>query len=191
MRQAPHKRLSPFKLGSKKYFPYVSGLILVMLLLIAHHLAGPQAKPSEWLLPAIAAAAGLHYFLCTQHMQRTEFFDRLFREFNKRYDEQNDELNQIAGLDTKRQISVEQQQRLCDYFNLCAEEFLYYKSGFIDEEVWISWCAGMRGFAQVEHIRKLWARELQSGSHYGFCLKLVDGALSCQCCKCGAAEAKR
>lgn len=73
-------------------------------------------------------------------------------------------------------LALADKQVLFDYFNLCAEEYLYYKTGFIDEEVWASWLRGMGAFAKVEHIRSLWQAELEAGSYYGFTLDLLPSA---------------
>lgn len=68
------------------------------------------------------------------------------------------------------QLSFSDRQVLFDYFNLCAEEYLYHKSGFIDSDVWTSWIHGMRVFAAAPRIRSLWEAELNAGSYYGFTL---------------------
>jgi hypothetical protein len=67
-------------------------------------------------------------------------------------------------------FSREDRQVLMDYFNLCAEEYLYFNAGYIDTSVWKSWMRGMKAYAAVPAIRGLWEKELQSGSYYGFSL---------------------
>jgi len=62
---------------------------------------------------------------------------------------------------------------LYDYFNLCAEEYLYYKSGYIDSNVWESWTQGMKIFTNDDEIKRLWVHEIQSGSYYGFSLDKI------------------
>ena len=96
------------------------------------------------------------------------------QDFNARYDVLNDQLNTIL-LSSKVPITEKQDlQTLYDYFNLCAEEYLYFKSGYIDQEVWKSWLAGMRYFAENSEVRRIWQRELDQGSYYGFGLKLLE-----------------
>lgn len=63
---------------------------------------------------------------------------------------------------------------LYDYFNLCAEEYFYYKSGYIDIDVWQSWVEGMKYYASNPEIRRIWLSELQSGSYYGFPPNLLN-----------------
>ena len=56
---------------------------------------------------------------------------------------------------------------LNDYFNLCGEEYLFYRRGYIYPEVWKSWVAGMKIYYANERIKKLWAQELSNQSYYG------------------------
>ena len=119
------------------------------------------------LMPAVTSLAGLFYFLYSQHLQKARLFHDLFKNFNERYDKLNNKLNQIATNDSIL-IEFEDQQILFDYFNLCGEEYLYYKNGFIDNEVWKSWRNGMLYFSSFKKIHDLWSNELKSGSYYGF-----------------------
>lgn len=96
-----------------------------------------------------------------------------FEKFNARYNELNDQLNIIAS-GTAKILTPEQTKVLFDYFNLCAEEFLFHRSGYIDHDVWHSWIAGVKYFARNSAIRSLWESELKSGSYYGFTLTLFD-----------------
>jgi len=55
-----------------------------------------------------------------------------------------------------------------DYFNLCAEEWLLYKAGYIYEPVWQAWVNGMRQFGGDSKVKDLWRKERATGSYYGF-----------------------
>jgi hypothetical protein len=66
---------------------------------------------------------------------------------------------------------------LIDYFNLCGEEYLYYRLGYIFPEVWQAWYNGMLSFYKKNpRIRALWEQELETGSYYG--LHFSDKACS-------------
>ena len=80
----------------------------------------------------------------------------------------------IEFAELAQQLSQESQQLLMDYFNLCAEEYLYFRSGYIDEDVWRSWTRGMRIYAQVPVIREIWERDLSTRSLHGACRHPVD-----------------
>ncbi|NJM54784.1 MAG: hypothetical protein HC841_01605 [Verrucomicrobiae bacterium] len=110
-------------------------------------------------------------FLVTTQKQKTEeleLFKKLFTEFNDRYDGMNEELNAIMNTPTDEQLSQNEQSQLFDYFNLCGEEYLLYRQGYIYPEVWNAWCNGMKIFYKNPRIKKLWDDELKSDSYYGF-----------------------
>lgn len=134
----------------------------------------PWTRAVEVSVPAGGIVAGFVYFLYAQHLQETRLFAELFRQFNERYDRLNDSLNQIVVRGDDAMFSVEEKQVLFDYFNLCAEEYLYYKAGYIDAAAWGAWARGMHEFVRVVRIRRLWEAELAGGSYYGFALSLVD-----------------
>ncbi|MCZ8292803.1 MAG: hypothetical protein O9312_04735 [Hylemonella sp.] len=163
----------PFSLGKRSSYPIVfiaaSALLVLGILTLA-----PASKQPDFFMPAVAAAAGLAYYLYSQHLQETRLFTELFRQFNERYDALNADLNRIATATKQTMLEAKDKQLLFDYFNLCAEEYLYFKNGFIDPEVWESWTNGMRYFSAIPHISDLWINELASGSYYGFSLDLLN-----------------
>jgi hypothetical protein len=54
---------------------------------------------------------------------------------------------------------------LVEYFNLCAEEYLFFKEGYIHPEAWQSWCRGMVYYLQDDGIRGAWNEEMTSDSY--------------------------
>lgn len=164
--------MKPFSLARRSWYPVIF-LVTVASLVSGILLLVPVAKQPEIYLPAVAAAAGFAYFLYNQHLQETRLFTELFRDFNARYDKLNDSLHRIAADNQASVFSHDDRQILFDYFNLCAEEYLYYKTGYIDAEVWRSWRNGMRHFSELHHIRNLWESELAEGSYYDFSLSLL------------------
>jgi hypothetical protein len=65
------------------------------------------------------------------------------------------------------------ERRVIDYFNLCGEEYLFYKHGYILPEAWESWRRGMRQYMDVESIRELWEFEVKTDSYYGLSRKVI------------------
>ena len=55
-----------------------------------------------------------------------------------------------------------------DYFNLCAEEWIFREAGYIYHPVWESWVNGMRQYARDLRVAELWRKENQTNSYYGF-----------------------
>jgi|688.fasta_scaffold193750_2 hypothetical protein len=97
----------------------------------------------------------------------SDAFRSLFKEFNARYDGLNEKLYQIKGRPAGDALSPTDIWLIYDYFNLCAEEYLYYRHGYIDKSVWESWKSGIRNFLEDEEIKTLWDAEIQSNSYYG------------------------
>lgn len=163
-----------FRLSNRRWYPWVFLLLCTFFLLLAYALGGQQLK-IEWVVSVLGGAGGLTTFLYSQHLQETRLFMELFKGFNQRYDGLNQRLNEIASSDGTALGAVDQQQ-LMDYFNLCAEEYLFFRSGYIDDDVWRSWARGMRFYAAIPVIRDIWERELASGSYYGFSLQELENS---------------
>jgi hypothetical protein len=124
--------------------------------------------PSEVLLAAMALILGAAYFLQQQHIEQARFFRELFTEFNRRYDDLNHRLFGHLAQDAEKPFDVGQEQDFMDYFNLCAEEWLFYEVGYIYEPVWQAWRNGMRQFARDARVVRLWQEERKTESYYGF-----------------------
>lgn len=167
---------TPFNLRQRTYYPWLFLALVVAANALAFALLPAKVSP-ELLLSITGAVAALVHFLYSQHNNNTERFIGLFRDFNARYDRLNNRLNALLLKDGALLLTAEDKQLLYDYFNLCAEEYLYFKSGYIDTEVWQSWLKGMKPFVSNTEVCRLWEEELDSGSYYGFTLALIDQAL--------------
>jgi hypothetical protein len=112
-----------------------------------------------------AGALGVVYFIQKQKIEELQLFERLFTRFNERYAAMNADLQRIAaGSESDADVT----RRVLDgYFNLCAEEYLFYEQGRILPSVWRAWCRGMLSYLEREAIRKYWESEVTSDSHYG------------------------
>lgn len=164
---------TPFSLQQRNYYPWLFVGLVVVANAVAFLLI--STKPShEILLSITGAVAAFVHFLYSQHNHNTERFIGLFRDFNRRYDGLNNRLNALLLKDGNLLLADKDKLLLYDYFNLCAEEYLYFKSGYVDTEVWQSWLRGMKYFAANAKVRRLWHDELDSGSYYGFSLALID-----------------
>ena len=89
----------------------------------------------------------------------------LFKEFNKRYDKINHSLHKISKecknfKDLEKNPKLE--NKLNDFFNLCAEEYFWHKKGRINKNVWSAWEDGMNDwYNNVEAIREAWDAEIK------------------------------
>lgn len=102
-----------------------------------------------------------------------EFRKNLFFEFNRRYDQLNDVLNEIHAMHKKElsEYRYEHGKVINDYLNLCSEQFYWYKKGRIDNSVWEYWFSGMKFHFQNPVVQKVLENEFNSknnDSFYGF-----------------------
>ena len=121
-------------------------------------------------------------YFSSRHHQELDIFRALFKEFNERYDKLNERLNEIRLRPPGEQLKAEKgadnktdKDVLCDYFNLCAEQYMYETAGYLDERAWKAWRKGMKYFAADCEIRTFWEQELQEqeDSYYGFSLEVL------------------
>jgi hypothetical protein len=67
-------------------------------------------------------------------------------------------------------LDANDKQRVIDYLNLCAEEYMWVKKGRLPEDIWRSWKNGIEYHLEKESIRMIFKeeRELWKSSYYGF-----------------------
>ncbi len=124
----------------------------------------------------IAAALGFCYFVQKQKLDELTLFKSLFMEFNRRYDGMKDDLEEIrSGTEID---SVNFRKLVVDYFNLCAEEYLFYQEGYIHRAAWRSWCLGMNYYLGDERIRIAWDAEVRLDSYYGLSIGVIQEGAS-------------
>lgn len=119
-----------------------------------------------------ATILGFCYFVQQQKLAETELFHSLFSTFNARYNEMNGSLADILG--TEGEITSSEKKKIVDYFNLCAEEYLFYKEGYIHPEAWTSWCRGMLWYLRRRAFRNVWNEEVETESFYGLTLDEIQ-----------------
>ncbi len=106
------------------------------------------------------------FYLQQRHAENARFIKELMTDFNARYDRMNGELQ--TSLWTSAEFRNEQKLMFIDYFNLCAEEWLFWQKGYVDKFVWNAWRNGMHQYAKDPRVKKLWMEELATNSYYGF-----------------------
>ena len=174
--------LNHFHLGRRASFPAVFLVVVVALFGAGYAFWGDkdgqaflQPKNAFELLIAVVGIAGAFtHFLYGQHHQDTQMFVNLFAKFNERYDKLNEKLNAIVSRPVDLPLLPEHINTLYDYFNLCAEEHLFYEAGYVDEVVWQAWLRGMKYFAKDAAVLRLWKQDMATGSYYHFKMSLLD-----------------
>jgi hypothetical protein len=128
----------------------------------------------------VAAGLAFCYFAQTQKLQEAQLLKDLLTGFNERYDKLNDDLD--IPEDCKPQEVGRFNSAARDYFNLCAEEYLFWNLGYILPSVWSAWSAGMRRRFKDPRIQGIWGVEVEAyrESYYGFD-KEVDQFIAAAC----------
>lgn len=108
----------------------------------------------------------------------------LFSEFNKRFDQLNDDLSKLEPHFTKEnllEIRVDYNNKkslynaVIDYFNLCAEQHFWYQKKRISEKIWKSWHSGMMFYYETYPVlRQLWEEETRDKKYESYYLKKSD-----------------
>ena len=151
----------------KKYNFYLTTLVYVVALFSLY-----PFEESEFTLLASATGVFLSilYFFQKQNLEELKVFKELFTDFNKRYDLLNNKLNHIETITNNRDL-------LDDYFNLCAEEYLFYQKGLILDEVWGAWCRGILLYLENKVISDYWEDAQKDNTYYGLnTSKIINGA---------------
>lgn len=153
-------RLKFFLFNYYAIYSIVAGIIVFIVFLLLQ-------LPWPALLAVEGSIISFAFAVQKQQLEEVRLFKELFKEFNERYDKQNDALNCIFNQPVENPLNLNEVKILFDYFNLCGEEHLYFKRGFIYPEVWQAWENGMRFFRKNPRIKTLWDAELQTDSYYG------------------------
>lgn len=158
--------------SKEKFFSFYWILLLLGLSVfyLCVHKFESMGKELVFLGPLLA----LGYFIHRQKLDESKYFLDMFRRFNERYDGINEKLNEMTEQETD--ISPKQKEILMDYFNLCSEEYLMFKAGYIPIVVWDSWRVGMIHYLKNKNIEKIFESEMSSDNHdsyYGLSLKII------------------
>ncbi len=124
-----------------------------------------REEPIPTVATVLGAILSVAYFLQKQKLEELRVFREIFRECNARYDALNDHLAKIMSKGDQP-LSEDERLKVIDYLNLCGEEYLYFKRGYIEPSVWQAWSNGMRIIIAAPAIARTWQQEKQSASYY-------------------------
>ncbi|MCX8524688.1 hypothetical protein OF897_12265 [Chryseobacterium formosus] len=107
----------------------------------------------------------------------------LFKEFNERYDKLNNDLSKLDTVENLSQLKEIKSSDinktlydvLMDYFNLCSEQYYWYKRKRISHEIWDSWYSGMMFYYNsFPIVKEVWLNEIIDGGYKSYYLKGKD-----------------
>ena len=159
----------------KKFIDIICINVLTLLIgLLSYYTLG---KKTEVLTAIIVAGVSISYGVRQLKIENDKIFKELFTYYNKKYDEKfNDELSRIEQktiLNKDYELTEIETKLIIDYLNLCAEEYLWFQKGRIDNSVWLAWENGMKYYLKIEPIKKCFEKEkAQKNSYYGLFEKL-------------------
>lgn len=120
----------------------------------------------------IFVSVGTIYFsLMKYRIENDRVFKDLFDSFNKRYTSEFNNLFMEVRDGNKQELNTKDKNIIIDYFNLSAEEFLWYERGRIPNKVWRSWRSGILENLKLKQIREIYNLEMETEdgkkSYYG------------------------
>jgi len=136
------------------------------LILIVYLIVPPDHRSASVLLTLVVGLGALAFYFHRRHADDARFVKELLTEFNERYDKLGSDLQ--FAIWRNGEFEKETELKFIRYFNLCAEEWLFWKAGYIYEEVWRAWDQGMKQYGRDPRVIALWKKEDATDSYYGF-----------------------
>ena len=151
-------------------------ILFSILFLIAIILLVTETIQNTLFLGILGSIATLYFGTLKYKIERDILFKELFKTVNDRYDSKlNDLINSLRN-DEQREINDQERNLIIDYFNLCAEEYLWYKKKRLPQDVWKAWKAGILQNLTIRQVKKIYDLETNSAngeiSYYGLVKEL-------------------
>lgn len=123
------------------------------------------------LIGLLGAIATLYFGTIKFKIEKDKLFKELFNAFNKKYDSNfNNLLNKLRD-DSDKELDLDEINQIIDYFNLCAEEYLWRSRNRIPKNVWDAWKSGIKENLEIKQIYEIYQKEIltKNGrkSYYG------------------------
>src|SRR5256885_3206788 len=150
---------------------WISCIAGVFLILGVYLIVPPAHQNSSVLLTIAGGLGALAFYLNRRHAEDARLAKELLKEFNERYDKLNNDLQLACWRESR--FEEETKLQFIKYFNLCAEEWLFWSTGYIYEPVWRAWRNGMKQYAKDNRVMAIWDEEAKTDSYYGFDFKKV------------------
>lgn len=137
---------------------FIVSIIILLILFVRN-------ESTSTVVTFVGAILSIIYFIQKQKLEEMRLFRELFKDFNSRYDKMHADIYRIIN-DSNVDLSDDVRLKVIDYLNLCGEEYLYFKLGYIEPSVWEAWNNGMKIIVAKQPIQTIWRHEKLSGSYY-------------------------
>lgn len=122
-------------------------------------------------LGLLASVATIYFGILKYKIENDRIFKELFSDFNKRYDKNfNDLINELKK-NKEKKLTLKDEKLIIDYFNLCAEEYLWTTKNRIPKSVWNAWKSGIKENLKVKQVEEIFKIETETengkNSYYG------------------------
>jgi hypothetical protein len=150
---------------------WLSSIAGAVVILVVYLLVPPAHQSRSVLLTVLVGMGALALYLRRRDAEHARLVKELLKEFNERYDKLGSELQ--FAMSHRGELEKETELKFIRYFNLCAEEWLSWRAGHIDDEVWNAWRNGMKQYSKDARVMAVWDEEAKTDSYYGFDFKRV------------------
>ena len=140
-----------------------------VLILIVYLIVPPDHRSTSVLLIVLGGTCAFAFYLHRQQAADAKLVKELLTEFNDRYDKLGSDLQ--FAIAHRGDFEKETELKFIRYFNLCAEEWLFWRAGYIYDPVWRAWQNGMKQYSTDPRVAALWEKEAKTDSYYGFNFK--------------------
>jgi hypothetical protein len=145
---------------------WISCIAGVVLILVVYLIVPPAHQNSSVLLTVVGGLGAPAFYLHRRHAEDARLVKELLADFNERYDKLGTDLQFAVW--RNGDFEKETELKFIPYFNLCAEEWLFWRAGYIYDPVWQAWQNGMRQYSKDKRVMSLWDAEAKTNSYYGF-----------------------
>lgn len=145
---------------------------ILMLFLILGIVLFSITSKWELILSVVGVGITLAFGVSQSKLANDRMFKELFTEFNQRYNNLNDDLQRIT---LEGELNHSDSLKIIDYFNLCAEEYMWFRKSRISCEVWDSWVNGIASYKKNDHFKEVACSEREfDSSYYHFFTEVWD-----------------
>lgn len=149
------------KFFSKYYLSIIAALFFLIAFFVLYYCL--KEKKAEIYISVTASILALYFGLLKHQISNDEMFLKIFSDFNARYnDEFNDLLNEIR--DEDRELLPAEKKLVIGYFNLCAEEYFWFKKGRLPKDIWKAWRAGILENLRIEQVFEVYQDEMKTNN---------------------------
>jgi hypothetical protein len=137
----------------------IESFVFAILYIVAIVLRSKNKFDDTIFIGLIASLSTIYFGLLKLKIEYDRLFLDLFEKFNNRYDYKINDLINETRLNESKILNNNEKKLLFDYFNLCSEEYLWYKKKRIPADVWVAWKSGIKVNLEIPQIRELYIEE--------------------------------